>query len=134
MKQSKISECHFRSEVEREHAYFLEYEKQMGRVKAWQYEVEYPLIMKGKTVGIMLPDFTVYYPNGRIEINEIKGGAIFKDEKWRLQKRIFEALYPHIEYRVFDKFKKKNKKSSLKTYDRMAKRWIKCETIRKAKK
>jgi hypothetical protein len=125
MESSVIAHCDFDSGVEREHAYFLEYERQMGRIEAWKHHLQYPLIVNGKEVAHMIPDFTVYYPSARIEVHEIKGGLIFKDEKWALQRKIFQAVYPHILYRTFDKFKKKTKKKSLKTWDKQAKRWIK---------
>lgn len=125
MDSHRIADCNFRSSVERDHAYYLEFERQMGRVDSWKYELEYPLSVNGQTVCHILPDFTVYYPNGKAEVHEIKGGKIFKTPVWALKKKLFQALYPWIEYRVFDKFKKKQRKVSLKTYDRQAKRWVK---------
>ena len=127
MECSKISECDFDSGVEREHAYFLECERQMERIKKWKFHLEYSLIVNGKTFCIIIPDFTVYYPNGRIEIHEIKGGQFTKTKEWSIKRKLFIALYPHITYRTLDRFKKpkRGRKPSINTWDKKAKRWVK---------
>ena len=110
----------YRSKAERDHALWLEAERRSGRVKAWEYEKSYDLtagdpfpgdsIKAGERVGdggIKLigrhkPDFTITLPDGRIEVHEVKGGQATKTEAWGLRKKLFEANYPHIRYRVFE--------------------------------
>lgn len=127
MISSLISDCNFRSRVEREHAYFLEYERQSGRITAWRYELPYDLIVNEKTICEIIPDFTIWYPNGRVEINEIKGGQIFKTPQWSIKRKLFMALFPHIAYRVIDRFAKakRGRTKYQKTWDKQAKRWVK---------
>lgn len=122
---SVIARCSFRSKVEREHAYYLECERQEGRIIAWYYELQYPLMVENKTICYIIPDFTVNYPNETVEIHEIKGGLIFKTPEWAIKRKLFMALYPHITYRVFDKFLKKKKSKYQKTWDKQTKRWVK---------
>lgn len=129
VKQSKIRDCDFKSKAEVDHAYFLEYERQMGRVAAWAYEVEYDLLVNGKSVGAHKPDFTVWYPNGTVEVHEIKGGRISKTEAWALRRQIFRAVYPEIFYRTFDKFwkPKRGRKKAIRTWCNRTKRWVRLE-------
>ena len=55
-----------------------------------------------KLIGRHKPDFTITLPDGRIEVHEVKGGQATKTEAWGLRKKLFEANYPHIRYRVFE--------------------------------
>jgi len=71
-------------------------------VKEWKYEVCYHLEVNGKTVAKHRPDFTVWFPDGRVEVNEVKGGLVTQTDGWRVRRKLFEALFPHIKYRVFD--------------------------------
>ena len=59
-------------------------------------------ILKLGDIGGHKPDFLVELPDGRIEVHERKGGQATKTEAWGLRRKIFEANYPHITYRVFD--------------------------------
>ena len=105
----------YRSKAERDHALWLEAERRSKRIKAWQYEVRYELwgyhpspaehLGTGENkqiVGHHKPDFTITLSDGRHEVHEVKGGQITKTEAWGLRKKIFEANYPHIRYRVFE--------------------------------
>lgn len=92
----------FRSRKEREHALFLESELLAGRINGWKYELRYPLEVNGQRICIHAPDFTVVYPDKRMEIHEVKGGLATQTDTWRLKKKLFEVLYPHISYRVFE--------------------------------
>lgn len=129
MDSHRIKDCVFKSKPERDHAYNLEFERQMGRVKAWKYEVEYPLTVNGKEIGVHKPDFTVWYPSGTTEVHEIKGGRISKTEAWALRRQIFRAIYPHIFYRTLDKFwkPKRGRKPAIKTWCKQTKRWVRME-------
>lgn len=96
-----INHIQFRSKVESEHALWLESERRAGRVLEWIYERGYELKSEGKLIGRHKPDFTVMLPDGRVEVHEVKGGRATQTEAWRLRKKLFEANYPHIKYRVF---------------------------------
>lgn len=110
----------FRSKAERDHALWLEAERRAGRIKKWEYEKSYELTASDpypgdslspaqnvgsptiKLIGRHKPDFTVTLPDGRTEVHEVKGGNATKTEAWGLRKKLFEANYPHIRYRVFE--------------------------------
>jgi hypothetical protein len=115
----------FRSKAERDHALFLESERQAGRIKKWEYEVSYDLFAAASVavfdrygnkidfqgpltkfgavlIGKHKPDFTVTLNDDRKRVDEIKGGAITKTEAWQLRRKIFQANYPEIEYRVIE--------------------------------
>lgn len=102
----------FKSGAERDHALWLQSEKQARRITSWQYEKSYDLLAfddvsgsssGGKVlIGKHKPDFTVELANGTTEVHEIKGGRATKTEAWELRRKIFKANYPHIRYKVFD--------------------------------
>lgn len=93
IKSSKISECNFRSRKERETAIELEERRQRGEIKVWRYEVPYSLIVNGKTVCVIIPDFTVVLLDGRTQVIEVKGGQIMKTPQWSLKRKIFKGYY-----------------------------------------
>lgn len=90
-----------RSKLEFNHALWLLAEWQAKRVKQWEYEKQYDLIVDGKTVCAIVPDFTVALPDGRTEVHEIKSPAT-KTDVWRIKSKLFCILYPHIRYRLFE--------------------------------
>ncbi len=90
----------FRSKVEREHAWFLESERQAGRISKWEYEKNYEIRVNEKHICDHYPDFTVTLPNGVVRVDEVKGGRATMTETWRLKKKLFEACYPGIKYNV----------------------------------
>lgn len=103
----------FKSQAERNHALWLESEKQGKRIKDWEYEKSYALyaaenvdhpegVQDGIEIGRHKPDFTVKLNDDRVEIHEIKGGQATKTEAWQMRRKIFKANYPHIAYKVFD--------------------------------
>ncbi len=92
----------YRSKAERDHALWLEAERRSGRIKAWEYEKSYDLLAYEKLIGRHKPDFTITLKDGRNEVHEVKGGNATKTEAWGLRKKIFEANYPFIRYRVFE--------------------------------
>ena len=107
VKQSMMHDCHFRSRGEWDEAVLLESERQAGRVKVWQFEKHVQLVVRGKTIAEIWPDFLVEYPNGQVKVFEVKGAQFFKTREWSIKRKLFEALFPHIEYVVRNKFWKK---------------------------
>jgi len=110
--------CSFRSRGERDYAVYLESEKQDGRIVKWKYEVCYRLVVNGKEVCQIYPDFTVWMPNDTVQIHEVKGGQLMMSPYWFLKKKLFEALHPHVEYRVIKTFQRKKPKKKWKTFQR----------------
>lgn len=93
----------FDSKAERAHAYWLESERQAGRIEAWEHHSQrasYKLEVNGKLITTHAVDFTVYYPDGRIEVHEVKGGKATQTDGFRIRKKLFEALNPEIRYVV----------------------------------
>ena len=120
--QSELSYCDFRSRGERDTAYLLIDEKRRGIVKRWQFEKHIDLIVNGKKVCEIWPDFLVEYDNGRLRVIEVKGGQFAKSKWWALKRELFKALYPQIEYTVKDTYFK-NSKQELKAWRKKAKGW-----------
>lgn len=71
------------------------------RVVRWEPQVSYDLIVEGKKVCAIVPDFRVYFADGRMEIHEVKSDGT-KTHVWWVKKRLFEALFPHIPYVVIE--------------------------------
>ena len=91
----------FRSKAERDHALFLEGEKQARRIEDWVYERKFPLYAwsheKGRIqVCVHIPDFLVFKKD-RLEVHEVKG---VKTAAWSLKKKLFCANYPLYGYKV----------------------------------
>jgi len=90
----------FRSKEETYHAMFLESERQAGRIKKWEYEKkQYKLIVRKHLICSILPDFEVTFPDGRVEIHEVKSSITMTPE-WRIKRKLFEVLYPRFTYLV----------------------------------
>lgn len=70
-------------------------------IAAWEPQVRLDLKANGKHICTMIPDFRVTYPDGSVELVEVKGYAT---ETWRLKVKILEATYlldnPGITYLV----------------------------------
>ena len=71
-------------------------------IYCYEYERRFPLEVNGMTIGHHKPDFCVYktqkdFDLDAPEIHEIKG-AMTVD--WNLRRKLFEAIYPHLEYIV----------------------------------
>jgi hypothetical protein len=71
--------------------------KRSGHVLKWERQVKVALVVNGKKVCTIVPDFLVTYPEGRVEYHEYKGRAT---PLWRLKVKLFQALFPEAQYRV----------------------------------
>jgi hypothetical protein len=74
--------------------------KKAGEISEIKGQVSYDLVVNGKKICGIRPDFLVTYPDGTEEIVEYKG---FATEIWRLKWLLFEALYPELKKRVVGK-------------------------------
>ncbi len=69
----------------------------LKQIKGWRRQVEIPLTVNGKRICKLVIDFEVCYPDGTIELVEIKGR---ETRDWRIKWRLFEALYPETRRRI----------------------------------
>ncbi len=80
----------------------LKIEKRAKLIKDFQRQVEFDLyawdgVSFGKRVCAHRVDFLVTMPDGKKEVREVKG---FATDIWDLKRKMFEANYPHIPYKV----------------------------------
>lgn len=88
---------HHPSRIECEYCETLQLLKKQGNIKDFEYEKKYELRVNGVLVGCHKPDFTVTEASGNIVVHEVKG---FATNDWIFRKRVFEAVYPEIQYIV----------------------------------
>jgi hypothetical protein len=82
------------------------------KLKSIEYEKSYDLKVNGVLICRHKPDFTLTYEGPRIEIVEYKG---FATSDWKLKKKLFEAIYPHIKYNVaYQKANSRKKRAVIK--------------------
>lgn len=74
--------------------------KKAGEIKEIQTQVNYSLVVNGKKICGMIPDFLVTYPDGSEEIIEYKG---FETEVYRIKLKLFRALFPELKYKIVGK-------------------------------
>ncbi len=70
-------------------------------ISEWTPQFKIDLKANGKHICTMIPDFRVVYPDGQVELVEVKG---YPTEVWRLKVKILEATYlqdhPEVRYLV----------------------------------
>lgn len=69
------------------------------RVVEWEPQVTYDLVVNGKKICQIVPDFRVHFADGRVEIHEVKSAGTMT-HVWAIKRNLFEALYPNLPYRV----------------------------------
>lgn len=87
----------YASKSEARYARYLDALKKKGTIESWERQVRYTLKVNGEKVCQMVPDFRVTYPNGKVELHEVKGHPT---PVWKMKMRLFKALYPDMEYVV----------------------------------
>lgn len=79
----------------------LDLRKHANLISDWEPQVRISLDANNKHICNYIVDFRVTYPDGQIELVEVKG---FATEVWRLKVKIMEATYlmehPEVEYLV----------------------------------
>lgn len=95
-------ELRFRSTWEINYAFYLEWLKQNGEIKEWEYEPErYKFdVVEGNhttTIGTYLPDFRITENDGKQWIAEIKG---YKQGMRKIQR--MRKYHPEIEVRLVE--------------------------------
>ena len=84
------------STAEGTYAMWLDSEQRKGRIKGWQRQVHFPLIVQGKRIAEVIYDFEVEYESHK-EIHEVKG---YPTETFKLKEKLFRALYPNQRLKI----------------------------------
>lgn len=72
-----------------------------GEIRSYKGQRRYDLHDKiGRAVGYMMVDFEVIRADGRLEIQEYKGGHLVNTPEFRHKKALFSWCHPHIQYHV----------------------------------
>lgn len=61
-----------------------------GEIIKIENQVSFPVIVAGKKICTYIADFRVHYPQGNIEVIDVKG---MKTPVYRIKKKLVEALY-----------------------------------------
>ena len=108
------NEIYFRSKWEANYCLYLEWLKETGEIKDWEYEPErYDFIYKDgerlRALGLgYLPDFRVTNNDGSIYLVELKGYKQGANKLKRMKK-----YYPHIKIELVEKKEYKILKNKL---------------------
>lgn len=87
----------YASKSEAAYARHLDVLKKAGVVRSWTRQVRWKLIVNGRLVCTMVPDFRVEWKDGTASLIEVKGHPT---AVYRLKRKLFEALHPEVDYRV----------------------------------
>jgi len=68
-----------------------------GEITEIKRQPHFDLCVNDKKIVGHRPDWIVTYPDGHQEIEEFKG---FATREWVIQRKLFEAIYPEIQYNV----------------------------------
>lgn len=69
------------------------------RVVSYERQVNVDLVVNGKKVCRIIPDFRVTFADGRVEWHEVKSHGTMT-RVWAIKRKLFEALNPNQTYRV----------------------------------
>lgn len=75
----------------------IKIEKKAGLILDFERQVSFDLTVNGKKICRHIVDFLVTLPDGKREVREVKG---FATDVWNLKRKLFEAIYHDIEYKV----------------------------------
>lgn len=82
------------SKKEARRAFELDAMIRAGEVTKVEYQPKYELVVNGTKVSNYFGDFRVYYPDGRVEVEDVKGlkrGASY--QIFRLKKKLVKAIF-----------------------------------------
>lgn len=85
---------YFRSMWEANYALYLDFMITRGTIKDWAYEAD-RFFFDGIKLGTQsyMPDFKIFYPDGRIEYDEVKG---YLDSKSKTQLKRMKKYHPEV--------------------------------------
>lgn len=71
--------------------------KKNGDIKEYVIQPRFDMIVNNEKICTHIPDFLVTRQDGTKEVHECKG---YEHPTWNLKRKLFEALFPDIEYIV----------------------------------
>lgn len=80
----------FASRKEANRAAELDLLVRAGVVTKWEPQPRFPIQHKGVAVCTYVGDFEVTYPDGRVEVEDVKG---FKTDVYKIKKKLVKAHY-----------------------------------------
>ena len=102
-KSSRCYQGHYHpSKLEAGYCDTLELLRKAGDIFHYENQPRIRLEVNGNKICDHIPDFKVYrtrkdYESGHYEIHETKG---YESPVWNIKRKLFEALFPEIEYIV----------------------------------
>jgi hypothetical protein len=78
------------SAKEAHRAYELDMLGRAGHLKGVEYQPVYLCVVNGKKICKYVADFKVYYTDGRVEVEDVKGMVL---PIFKLKKKLVEALF-----------------------------------------
>jgi len=90
----------YHSQMEARYAQKLDWMLKAGEITNIKPQKKIELRVNDKHIANHYVDFEVTLPDGRIEWHEVKG---FATDTWIMKRRLTEALYPDINYKVIRK-------------------------------
>lgn len=97
---------HFDSAKEAEYYLYLKYLKRIGQVVDFELQPKYLLQDTLRKNGVThkkityTADFKVFYPNGQIQIIDVKG---FVTKDFKIKRKLFEQRYPELSLTLITK-------------------------------
>jgi hypothetical protein len=92
---------YFRSKWEANYCRYLQWLKELGQIREWEYETEtfwFEAILRG--VRSYKPDFKVTENNGAVHFDEVKG---WFDPRSRTKLKRMRIYHPEVEIRLVEK-------------------------------
>ena len=77
----------------------LAYHKKCKEIKSYESQVKFSMDINGHHICNHYVDFLVVLPDGTKQVQEYKG---VRTGIWQIKRKLFEALYPDIEYVVIN--------------------------------
>lgn len=97
-KSSKCLQGHYHpSKIEAGYCDLLAANKRGGTIKDYESQVRFDFVVNGQKICSHIVDFVVEMPDGEKQVHECKG---YEHPLWNIKRKLFEALYPDIEYIV----------------------------------
>lgn len=97
-RSSKCYQNHYHpSKLEAGHCDLLAMLLKNGDIESYEYGKRFDLIVNGHKICAHIPDFYVVQKGGMVQVQECKG---YEMPVWNLKRKLFEALFPDIEYVV----------------------------------
>lgn len=90
----------YASAFEAKYAADLDWRKKAGDIKNWNGQVTFKLIVNNKLICKYIIDFVITHNDDTKEYIETKG---FETRDWKIKRKLFQALFPGIKYKVVKK-------------------------------